>query len=323
MKVIRPAPYAPLLVIVAVGVGVPLVGGGAGMYNFTTVGLLATAVVGLNIMQGLCGQVNLAQTTFMSIGAYAFAILTVTHGVNPWLAVAAGVGAALLLAWLLSTVLFRMKAHYLAMATFALALGSAALLLAARGQTGGGDGIPGVPSLGLGAWTLSDPEHLYVTTWSLLFLSVLLFLLLRRSHIGRAWRSIADRQDVAASLGINVTAGKTLAFVICSGLGAVSGILYTQSLLYASPDFFNAHVVVNLFLMLFIGGLGYSVGPVVGAVVVVMLPIWLGELVSESAIVVTVLLLALLIATPRGLLSVRVPWIRPSRWIPRREVAKP
>ena len=112
-------------------------------------------VISLNLLLGLAGQVSFAQTTFMAIGGYGSALLTTRLGLDPWLAMlAAAALVALVAALVIGRPLLRLRGHYLAMATFALALGTNSFVTAATPLTNGSIGISGVPPLALGGLRL-------------------------------------------------------------------------------------------------------------------------------------------------------------------------
>jgi branched-chain amino acid transport system permease protein len=281
------------------------------LYNLTLVAIFATAAVGLNLVLGLAGQVSFAQTTFMAIGGYASAKLTTQSGMNPWLALLIAAAGAGVFAALLALPLLRLRGHYLAMATFALAIGTQSFVSGDVGLTGGATGISAVPPLSIGGTQLSSPSAFLIVSWTMLALALFVFFLLSRSHIGRAWRALARGQDVAVSLAVPVRRLKIIALVIAAVMGSVAGTIYAQFNLFVSPDFFDLSLVINLFLIVFIGGLGSLTGPILGAAAVVLIPQLFSGAGGWQDVVFYVLLLGLMVLLPSGLLGA-LPTVRRS-----------
>lgn len=273
------------------------------LYNLTMVAIFAIAAVGLNLILGLAGQVSFAQTTFMAVGGYGTAKLTTTAGFDPWLGILIPAVAAALVGVVVGLSLLRLRGHYLAMATFALALATNSLATGAVGLTGGATGISAIPPLSIGSTLFDEPTDFLVITWIALALSLLVFLVLSRSHVGRAWRALAKGPDVAASLGVRVRRLKIEAFVISAVMGSVAGSLYAQFDTFIAPDFFDLAVIINIFLMVFVGGRGSFAGPVLGAAVVVLVPQAFTGLGEWQNVAFFALLLLFMIFVPSGILG--------------------
>jgi branched-chain amino acid transport system permease protein len=292
-------PAAVAIVLAAVWVG----NSTGWIYNLTLVGTYAIVVCGLNIMLGYAGLVSFAQTAFMAVGGYAIAILAVHHSVSPWLGLLVGMIVAGVAAALIGLVLFRLRGHYLTMASFALAMSAFGYATAAVSFTGGSVGIAGVPPLGAGSFVFSDPRHAYLLVWLLVGVCVYAGVRARESHVGRAWRTIADNEDVAASVGLPVLRYKILAFVIAAVMGALGGGLYVDFTSYVNPELYAPAIIVNIFLMLFLGGKGHTLGPIVGSAIVVIIPLQIAGISDIQTIVFNVALLVLILVLPGGLLD--------------------
>jgi branched-chain amino acid transport system permease protein len=207
-------------------------------------------------------------------------------------------------AFLLGLPLLRLRGHYLGMATFALALGTASLANAATWLTGGPIGIAGVPPLRAFGQDLSaNPKLFYALTWIICGVALLTTVLLMRSYIGRAWRALATRQDIAASLGINVSRYRLLVLAIAAVMASVAGSLYAEYTAFTAPDFYDIGLVINLYFMLYIGGRGSILGPVLGAAFVVIVPEEISSLQSQANLVFFVALLLLILLRPGGILG--------------------
>jgi branched-chain amino acid transport system permease protein len=293
---------AAVLALIVTGVVLaPLGGSRLVIYNLTITALYAMVVVSLNLLLGLAGQVSFAHTTFMAIGGYGSAILTTRLGLDPWVALVVSAVVALVAALVVGGPILRLRGHYLAMATFALALGTNSFVTAATPLTNGSIGISGVPPLAFGRFAFDSPVSFYALSWVSCGIAMAIFALLANSYIGRAWRALATGQDIAATLGINVTAYKLMAFAIAAVIAAVAGSLYVEFTSFVGPDLYDIGIMVNVFLMLFIGGRGSYVGPIVGAGVLTIAPQYLAGLEQFQNLVFFIFLLVLILVWPSGL----------------------
>lgn len=290
-----------LALIIVGAVLVPLSGSRLMIYNLTITALFAMVVISLNLILGLAGQVSFAQTTFMAIGGYGSALFTTRLGLDPWLAMLLSMLTALVAALVIGGPLLRLRGHYLAMATFALALGTNSFVTAATPLTNGSIGISGVPALAIGSFSFDDPISFYVLSWFGCAAAMTIFALLANSYIGRAWRALATGQEIAATLGIEVTAYKILAFAIAAMIASIAGSLYVEFTSFVGPDLYDIGIVLNVFLMLFIGGRGSLIGPVVGAGLLTLAPQLLAGLEQYQNLVFFGVLLVLILVWPSGL----------------------
>jgi branched-chain amino acid transport system permease protein len=296
----NPVVLAATLVVVVL---VAAVGSDYWLYTLSEVAIYAVVAIGFNAALGQAGQVTFGQVAFMAVGAYTSAILTTKAHWNPIVALVCSVVLGGILSLLVSIPFLRLRGHYLAMATLAFALGIQSLASNASGLTGGAIGLPNIPPLSIGGVVIDTQPNILIVLWLLCGLCLLVYYLVVNSHIGRSWRAIAARPDVAASLGIPVDRRKLLALVIAGSMAALSGSLYAEFLNYVSPDFFNIVMIGNIFFMVIVGGLGSIAGPLVGAAIIVILPGQLSGLGQWAGVVVTLVLLAVLVLLPTGLLG--------------------
>jgi branched-chain amino acid transport system permease protein len=292
-----------LVILFLVAVVVPVSGADYWIYLLTIVALFAIAVVGLNVLTGYAGQVSFATTAFMAVGGYTAALTQRDWGLDPWLALVVAVLFGAVAAVAIGLPLLRLRGHYLAMATYTLALGVFFLSSGATGFTGGSAGIPGVARPHIAGLHFDEPLAFYALAWVVLGLAVLGVMALARSRTGRAWRALATHDRVATSVGIPVTRYKLLAFVIASGLASLSGALYVQFTTFVSPDLYDNAAVLQVFTMLFVGGLAVSYGPIVGATVVIVAPNIIGGLESYETLLFNLALLVILVVRPQGLVG--------------------
>jgi branched-chain amino acid transport system permease protein len=285
------------------------------VYTATIIAIFGMSVVGLNVLMGLAGQASFAQGSFMAIGGYGLAILSTHYGWNPWPAAVAGVALAALFAFVIGIPLLRLRGHYLAVGTLAVALATTSIALGAQPLTGGSAGIAQVPQFTVGTLSLADPRLYFLLSWLACAIALYGFVALKRSYVGRAWRALATRDAVAQSLGVDVSRLKMLAFVLSAALAAAAGVLYVALTTYVSSDVFDLNFAVSLFLMLFIGGRGLTFGPILGAAVVVYIPQIVPGGPRLTALIFQVLLILIILFAPAGLLGGRPTWSLPLRRI--------
>jgi len=293
----------PLVVVGLAIVGLPiLLNSSFWIYNVTLIASYAIVVIGLNILVGYVGIVSFSQTAFMAVGGYGVAILSVNHHWNPWLASAVAIVLSGVLAFIVGLPLLRLRGHYLTMATFALAI-AVYYLVTGAGFTGGAVGISAVPVLSIGSLSFGDAVPMELLSAGIAVASLYVVSRLAKSHIGRDWRAIAGREDVALSLGVRVLSRRLMAFVLAAVLGSIGAILYVEATSYVSPDLYSTTIIVNLFVMLFIGGRSRTTGPVVGAAVVLVVPELISSLSGVEGIVFDLLLLLIILFFPAGVVG--------------------
>jgi len=294
---------APLVLATLLIVGLPiLLNSSFWIYNITLISTYVIVVIGVNVLVGYIGIVSFAQTAFMAVGGYGVAVLTVTDHWNPWLASVVAICLAGVLAFILGFPLLRLRGHYLTMATFALAI-AVYYFVTGAGFTGGAVGISAVPVLAIGGISFGNAVPMELLTAGVAIVALYIVSKLASSHVGRDWKAIAAREDVAVSLGVRVVNRKLMAFTLAAVLGAIGGVLYVEATSYVSPDLYSTTIIVNLFVMLFIGGRARTTGPVIGAAIVLVLPELISSLSGVEGIVFDALLILIILFFPRGVVG--------------------
>jgi len=260
----------------------------------------AVIVLGLNLLIGFAGQISLGHAGFLGIGAYASAALPTHFGWHPVLALGAGALAAGLLAALVARPIFKLKGHYLAMATLGLGI---ILNIALRNEaawTGGPDGMP-VPAMGLFGFELSNDKHWYWVVALLLSVSVWASLNLIDSPFGRALRALHGSEVAAQVVGVDVVRYKVAIFVLSAVFASVMGSVTAHYVGFVTPnlaDFFHS---IELVTMVVIGGMASVYGSLVGAVLLTALPQALATFEGWETVAFGSILMACMIFMPRGL----------------------
>lgn len=260
----------------------------------------AVIVLGLNLLIGFAGQISLGHAGFLGIGAYASAVLPTSFGWHPLLAMAAGALAAGGLAALIARPIFKLKGHYLAMATLGLGIIINVVLRTEANLTGGPDGMP-VPALGLMGFELSNDKQWYWVVALLLSVSVWASLNLIDSPFGRALRALHGSEVASQVTGVNVVRYKVSIFVISAIFASLMGSVTAHYIGFVSPnlaDFFHS---IELVTMVVIGGMASVYGSVVGAVLLTALPQALTAFEGWETVAFGAILMLCMIFMPRGL----------------------
>ena len=239
------------------------------LLTLTMVYLMAT--MGLNLTVGYAGQMSLGQAAFFGIGAY-IAALALKAGL-PFLLVLPMAGIACFAIGLaLGFPALRVQHHYLAFATLGF---NVLVYLAMRNEekvTGGTYGISAIPRPSILGWSFDKPlAFFYFTLVSLVVLGALLWWLLRCPW-GRAFAALRDNPIRAESLGVNITAYTLLAFAIGAACAGVGGVYYASLVEFIEPGPFHFSTSLMMLLAVIVGGSGRFYGPVVGTIIIILLP---------------------------------------------------
>lgn len=230
------------------------------------VAILALLALGMVLVTGYAGQFSLATGAFYGIGAYGSALLTAQLGIPALLAL---LGAALVagaVAWLLGSPIFRLRGHFLAMAT--LALTEIFYLVVNNATITGGSSGMGVQPLTFGGVALMDTSQHFILNWLVVGVAVWAAHNLGRSREGRALKAIRGHETAAASAGIDIRSSKTRIFVASAILGSLAGSLYAHQIMYVNPPPFGVHTVISVLALVVLGGLRSPWGAVIGALLI-------------------------------------------------------
>ena len=285
----------------------------------TTGAIYAILALGLNVMWGMAGMVNLGIVGFYAFGAYISALLTVKGHAPIALGFAAAMAGTALMAALVTLGITRLRDDYLAIVTLGFA---EVVRIAAENEiwlTRGTDGISGIAQPLKS--TLGDGFNLAYLVLCLVILAIVLLVLerVRTSPFGRVLRAVREDAQVAAFAGKNVLTFKVKAFAIGGALAGLAGALYAHYTSYIVPEIYVPLLTIYIFLALTAGGIGNNFGAVIGAFVVVfflestrflvgVIP-WLSaeQLAALREFLVGLGLLLVLFFRPRGLMPEPLP----------------
>ncbi len=294
--------FAPALALATLTVLALLLAGRVnGYYVFVlaNVALLVAVGVGLNALMGLSGQVSFGHVGFYAVGAYTVAILTTRAGWSFWAAWPLAALLAAALGALLALPALRARGPYLAMITIAFGFVVEHSIVEMRSLTGGQNGIMGIAGPSLGA--LASGERAAAMLAVLLAAALLVaFHFLSRGTWGAALRAVRDSETAAESVGLHPLAIKTAAFAISAFCAGAAGGLFAPLSGFVTPHTFGFLQSILFVLVVMIGGAGSVAGPLVGALVVGLLPELLSSLEEYRLLLFGALLLVVLWVAPHG-----------------------
>lgn len=239
---------------------------------FVVVGIFFIIVVGLDVFLGQAGQVSLGQTLFMALGAYGAGLLTLKWNVPPVIAMLIMAFVSAGAAYVLGRPFLRLRGYYLALATLGLAVITESLANGLGDLTGGPSGLVGIPNIGIGPVVAETDTANYYVVVTICVLCAWFVAGLLHSQTGRALAAISHDQQAASMLGINPARYKTAAFILAAVFASVGGSLYAFYSRFVSPEMVGVLVAFNLVVMLALGGSRTIVGPLLGVVLLEILP---------------------------------------------------
>lgn len=230
----------------------------------------ALMAVGWNIVGGYTGQVSLGNTIFFGMGAYVSGLMLKNLLISPWAGMLVGILLSALLAVVVGYPCFRLKGHYFAIATIAVAE-IVSVIVINTDQLGAAVGLtlPALPSSLVNMQFASKTPYYYVIL-SFLAISMLTVYWIERSRLGYYFRAIREDQDAARALGINSTKYKLIAFILSAVFASMAGTFYAQYILFIDPpSTVLLNISITMCLMAVLGGVGTLWGPLIGATVLI------------------------------------------------------
>jgi branched-chain amino acid transport system permease protein len=242
------------------------------LFLVSTMIIAAIAVLGLNLLTGFNGQISLGHGAFYAVGAYTAAILMDQYDMPYWATLPFAAIVCFIVGYLFGQPALKLEGHYLALATFALALAVPQILKYKwiEGITGGVQGIvlskPEVP-FGL---PLTDDQWLYYYCLIVMIILYWAAANMLNSRSGRAMMAIRDYKIAADTMGINTARYKTVTFGISAAYTGIAGALSASAIAFVAPDSFNIFLSIKFLIGLVVGGVGSLAGSVVGGIFYVL-----------------------------------------------------
>jgi len=271
------------------------------MMNF--IALYAMVAVGLCLLVGYGGQLSLSHAAFYAIGAYSSAILCLRIGLHPLPAIFISQGISALVAWGIGAVVLRLRGHYLAIATLSFAIIIEVLLRELPSITGALQGLSGIPSISIGAFSFDTDMRFYYLVWSVALLLLLFALNLVNSRMGRIFRAIREGEGTTALFGANVRKYKIKLFILSSVYASLAGSLFAHYVTYISPATASIMFAIEIILVTAIGGYTMIWGAVLGVAAITYLNEYLALFAEYKRTVYGAALILIMIFFPFGLLT--------------------
>ena len=323
---------AALIVVLSVAAILPLLVGSVISEVLGTVMVFMLLGLGLNIVVGYAGLLDLGYVAFFAFGAYTIALVTgatlntTTGAADPafsldlsfyigvWIVAALAAGFGLLV----GAPVLRLRGDYLAIVT--LGLGEIVSILTQsrwlQPAVGGLQGMRGVTDAGIGNISFRPPQNFYYLALAFVVLIVFVSLRLSTSRVGRAWNAMREDEQVADAMGISTTKYKLLAFAIGGAVGSIGGALFAVKIGSLTPASFQILISITALAVVILGGLGSIPGVVVGALVLIGLPGLLREFEEYRLLIYGGALVAIMVLRPQGL----IPNVRRTRELHEEEV---
>jgi branched-chain amino acid transport system permease protein len=271
------------------------------------VGIFIMMALGLNIVVGFAGLLDLGYVAFFAIGAYVTGVLTSTGdlglGWSFWAALPVAIISATLAGVVLGVPVLRLRGDYLAIVT--LGFGEIIRVLVRsdllKGVIGGAQGILNIQRPTIGDFVFISPQHFYYLILIGCLIAWYVSARLRDGRLGRRWMAMREDEDVAEAMGINLTTTKLLAFAMGATFAGMAGSIFAARLGSVFPNSFELLISINVLAVVIVGGLGSLPGVVLGAFMLVGLPELLREFEEYRLLMYGILLIVMMLVRPEGL----------------------
>lgn len=269
----------------------------------------AILAVTLNFILGYAGIFSIAHALFFGVGAYGATFAAMHFGSDFVSATAFGMLVAALISLALALPALRVRGEYFVAASLGLQMLAITVFTEWKPVTGGIGGLTNIPPARILGFTLMRPEHFLMLSLACLVAIILVIRALVRSSFGRSLKAIRDDETAASAFGKNVAVIKTIAMVLSSALAAIAGSLYAFYLSFINVESFTLETSIQLMAMVIIGGTATLFGPVIGAILILLLPAALSyiphlpatEIGSIQQVIYGLAMVLLMIFRPGGL----------------------
>jgi branched-chain amino acid transport system permease protein len=266
--------------------------------------MFSLMAVGLNVVVGKSGILDLGYVAFFAIGAYTHAVMSIHTPLNFWEILPFAMAFAMLAGVILGLPALRLRGDYLAIIT--LGFGEIVRIIAVNTEAIGGAAgltdIPGPSSVFGIEFTVMDPRTYYWLTLTLLLLVIWGVLRLSHRKPGRAWEAIREDEDVAEFMGVATLKYKLWAFIIGGAVGGLAGAIYASQIRSIQPEMFTLNLSIMILACVVFGGMGNIWGVILGAVILGYIPEKLRFLSDYRIIFFGLLMVVMMNIRPNGLL---------------------
>lgn len=256
--------------------------------------------LGLNIVVGYAGLLDLGYAAFFAVGAYTTGILTAQFGFNFWLTIPFAVIFSMIAGFIIGTPTLRLRSDYLAIVT--LGFGEIVRITARNMDiTGGASGLIGINRPTIFGFALNQISHFYYVFFILALLAIFTSYRLQHSRLGRAWKYVREDEDAAEAMGINRIAVKLYAYIIGAVFGGIAGSFFAVKMTAISPETFMFTQSVLILLGVVLGGMGKIPGVILGAFALIIFPEIFREIGSLRLLFFAIIMLLIMLYRPEGM----------------------
>ena len=277
---------------------------GYGLATLTEVAIFAIVAASLDLLLGYTGLVSFGHAAFFGLGAYTTVLVSLDLDASPWLGLLAGVGVATIAAALIGVVSVRLNGISFFMVTLAFAQLLASGAVKWRTLTGGSDGIGGLMRPSVGPWDLASPQAMYLLAAALLLAAYLALRIVVGSQFGHALVGARENDLRMRALGYRTQALRLVAFILSGAVAGLGGALYAFYNGFVSPELLSWGTSGMLLLMVALGGKGTLLGPMLGALVYLLMQNVVSSQTEHWMLIVGIIFVACVLFFPDGLFGI-------------------
>lgn len=266
------------------------------------IGINILLALGMHLVTGLAGQINMGQYGFYCIGAYAGALLTTSLHWSFWPALLGTIVISAFFGFIIGIPSLKVEGPYLALCTIGFAE-SVRLIINSAQWAGKANGVMRIPKLEIFGIKMLTKMQNYVFIMAFAVIGVILVNNLMRSNMGRCYKAIKDDGLAASVMGINVRNVKLMAFIMCAVFAGIAGCLYANYAGYISPTTFIQALQTNFLLMIVLGGLGSSWGAVIGATLITIIYEYTRAYAEYQKIAFGIIMILIVLFLQRGIIG--------------------
>ena len=299
--------FLPVLVVVGVAVlAFPFL---VSMYQInimTTAFMYIMLGLGLNIVVGVAGLLDLGYVAFYAVGAYTYALLNYHFGLNFWVCLPIGAAMGAFFGIILGFPVLRLRGDYLAIVTLGFGEIIRLILENWNGFSFGPSGISNIPRPGFFGVEFTLEEHtryIYFLVVLLTIFTIFMVNRLQNSRIGRAWLALREDEIACQAMGVNKTRTKLTAFALGATWAGLAGVIFAGKTTFINPASFTIWESINILCIVVLGGMGSIIGVVFGALVLVLLPEYLRAFSEYRILTFGCVLVLMMVFRPGGIVS--------------------
>lgn len=302
--------YSPLGLLVVLALAPLSLGSATAVVRvLDLVAIYSLLALGLNVVVGFAGLLDLGYVAFYAVGAYVYAFLDSAQFGIHWpflLTLVLGGAVAACFGVLLGIPVLRLRGDYLAIVTLGFGEMIRIFLNNLDVLTNGPQGISRIDSPNIFGYSLSTPTHIYYLLLVLLTLTVIIMRRLEYSRIGRAWAAIREDEGAARAMGVNTRNLKLMAFAMGATTAGLAGVVFSGLQSFVSPDSFTFWESITILSMIVLGGIGSIPGVIIGATLLVGIPEVLRQYSDYRLLVFGLAMILMMVLRPQGIWPSRI-----------------